>query len=522
MARLPTVGADDGNWGTVLNQFLEVSHNADGTIQSDAVNGITDWLNVKTQYGAVGDGTTDDTTAIQNAVNAAASSGGIVYLPVGTYVTSSPITIPSKVTLRSATRGFGSPIDNYQLSGLPVSGAILKPSSSFSGSAVVLMDNSAGTSQMGNQQIIGISIDGSNLPGSNSVDGIKSIGAVATVTLSYCFVYKVGGNGIFADLDPTHFYPANTWDVNHVQVSFCGGIGFNLLGLSDSYFTNCRAATNSTAGWFIQDMVNCRFTACHSEWTGNGPGWKITSPYINPYLIFTGCTSEHNNQDGWFFTGTQAGTIVLLGCHGVADGRNGGSGGGGYAAIRASGNPSRIIAPGFVALTETSPSCPQYGASQVASSNQIALDSAYLNGITSPTNDDGSNTQALLYRAFNTVLQQNVASTGTSGYALTSGTGTILSWTAPNDGKLHAMQIYTLLRVTSATTGGDLQITFTDPSNNSKNSDWLYANRTLDAYSADYPQWMHVLVKPGGTVTLTQNSGLTAGAGTIWAEFWSS
>ena len=38
MARLPTVGGDDGNWGTVLNQFLEVSHNADGTLANNAVS----------------------------------------------------------------------------------------------------------------------------------------------------------------------------------------------------------------------------------------------------------------------------------------------------------------------------------------------------------------------------------------------------------------------------------------------------------------------------------------------------
>lgn len=38
MARLPTVGGDGGNWGTILNQFLEVSHNADGTIIDNAVS----------------------------------------------------------------------------------------------------------------------------------------------------------------------------------------------------------------------------------------------------------------------------------------------------------------------------------------------------------------------------------------------------------------------------------------------------------------------------------------------------
>ncbi len=32
MARLPTPGGDDGNWGEILNDFLSVAHNADGTV----------------------------------------------------------------------------------------------------------------------------------------------------------------------------------------------------------------------------------------------------------------------------------------------------------------------------------------------------------------------------------------------------------------------------------------------------------------------------------------------------------
>src|SRR5664280_1914936 len=34
MARLPTVGGDEGNWGTVLNDFLSQEHNADGTLKA--------------------------------------------------------------------------------------------------------------------------------------------------------------------------------------------------------------------------------------------------------------------------------------------------------------------------------------------------------------------------------------------------------------------------------------------------------------------------------------------------------
>src|SRR5581483_9248298 len=38
MARLPVPGQDDGTWGTILNSFLEVSLNSDGTLQGGAVS----------------------------------------------------------------------------------------------------------------------------------------------------------------------------------------------------------------------------------------------------------------------------------------------------------------------------------------------------------------------------------------------------------------------------------------------------------------------------------------------------
>ena len=37
MARLPIPGSDDGTWGTILNNFLDVSHNQDGTLIPSAV-----------------------------------------------------------------------------------------------------------------------------------------------------------------------------------------------------------------------------------------------------------------------------------------------------------------------------------------------------------------------------------------------------------------------------------------------------------------------------------------------------
>lgn len=58
-------------------------------------------FNVKS-YGAVGDGTTDDTAAIQSAMNAAGASGGVLSFPTGTYLVSSAIVPKSKVLVRGS------------------------------------------------------------------------------------------------------------------------------------------------------------------------------------------------------------------------------------------------------------------------------------------------------------------------------------------------------------------------------------------------------------------------------------
>lgn len=36
MARLPTLGGDDGTWGAILNDYLSVEHNSDGTLKKAA------------------------------------------------------------------------------------------------------------------------------------------------------------------------------------------------------------------------------------------------------------------------------------------------------------------------------------------------------------------------------------------------------------------------------------------------------------------------------------------------------
>lgn len=58
-----------------------------------------------TEFGAVGDGKTDDTAAFQKALDAvSADGGGIVFVPTGTYLIKTHLNIPAHVTLEGVFR----------------------------------------------------------------------------------------------------------------------------------------------------------------------------------------------------------------------------------------------------------------------------------------------------------------------------------------------------------------------------------------------------------------------------------
>ena len=40
MPRLPIPGSDGGQWGNILNEYLSVSHNADGSIKPSALTEV--------------------------------------------------------------------------------------------------------------------------------------------------------------------------------------------------------------------------------------------------------------------------------------------------------------------------------------------------------------------------------------------------------------------------------------------------------------------------------------------------
>jgi hypothetical protein len=89
MARLPVPGSDDGTWGSVLNDYLTVSHDADGTIKAGSVDTSAIQNNsvsgVKIQDDSVTNAKLNTGSGVDGNVltKDAASSGGFKWAAVG-------------------------------------------------------------------------------------------------------------------------------------------------------------------------------------------------------------------------------------------------------------------------------------------------------------------------------------------------------------------------------------------------------------------------------------------------------
>jgi polygalacturonase len=104
VARLPVVGEDGDAWGTVLNEYLAVGHNADGTVDNMFVDAR--------DYGVVFDNTTDDTAALQAAIDACVLEDYLgsavtndwpaktLVLPAGRAKITGPLLLPANITIR--------------------------------------------------------------------------------------------------------------------------------------------------------------------------------------------------------------------------------------------------------------------------------------------------------------------------------------------------------------------------------------------------------------------------------------
>ena len=104
------------------------------------------------------------------------------------------------------------------------------------------------------------------------------------------------------------------------------------------------------------------------------------------------------------------------------------------------------------------------------------------------------------------------------GTPLINGTQTLLTWTAPNDGKQHAIYVAAIANITVAETGGQVVINYTIGGQNGQ-PQLLSPNTAAQLLAANQNAFM---VDPGTTVNILQSTALTAGTAVFFGSIFAS
>jgi hypothetical protein len=196
--------------------------------------------------GATGDGKTDDTAALQRALDAAGETSGGVFIPPGIYLT-------RELHVRPGTALVGIAAWNYRAPG----GSVLRLAS---GDATCLLNLTGAR---------GASIEGLSLDGRGLGKGIHGIATIRTQFAEHEDVFRIERCQVahFTG-DGAHLNFVWAFSVRHCELAFNHGDGLSLRGwdgfLLDNWFSG-----NERAGFAArEDSSSVTFTANRIEWNG--------------------------------------------------------------------------------------------------------------------------------------------------------------------------------------------------------------------------------------------------------------
>jgi hypothetical protein len=220
-------------------------------------NRSTDFVSVK-DYGAVGDGTTDDTAAIQAAI--AACAGRTIFFPSGAYLVSAQLSIASRTTLAFEGAN-GNGVGVYPTSYL------LKKSTM----AVAALTISASGSIVRGGGIVG--------QASNSGDGLEILGNGISIT--DFSVFGMGRDGIRIGKDSAGAN-ANSTTLSNVISSSNTRYGIHVHdnpggapNANACVLTRCFTQSNGSHGVYVGNAAFNTFVGLLSE-SNTGSGVRLT------------------------------------------------------------------------------------------------------------------------------------------------------------------------------------------------------------------------------------------------------
>ncbi|MEU6141347.1 glycosyl hydrolase family 28-related protein [Streptomyces sp. NPDC047081] len=393
------------------------------SVATAATTAPTDWLDVTDpSYGAVGDGAADDAPAINKAL-AACPSGGVVYLPAGTYAVARPLEIPSGVTLRGTHGNHLQPTLSSVQPRVDFSGQGLHatPDDVTLNPAVIrFLDketwdyNVLPDGHSSEQRVVDISIDGSRLPGgrtfnggtgpnsgSNTVDGIQAYGLVHSVVLQDVSITGVGGRGIATPHHTMATSGANgaySWRGTRIVASHCGGHGFS-LSMTDCTWIDLEAIGCKGSGFYVVNASNSQFIGCRAEFN-EVHGLQVTGTWSSGQgaggCSFANFSTDRNNNNGVYVDAQGTSPVLFNGLMLRRDGSYKGAGGGGFAGLKIQGATTPVVVSGVTVFPGVEDdgsgvNSPQYGVAATGAAF-VSVTGGYLQAAQAPVRDGGSNT----------------------------------------------------------------------------------------------------------------------------------
>jgi hypothetical protein len=367
--------------------------------------GPTRTYNVK-DFGATGDGTTLDHTAVMAAVTAAANDsknktisgsnvGSVIYFPAGTYRISSPIYLDRNMHIL----GDGAPMWPYKSA--MQSSQIRADTGTWSGAAVIVLRDKEQSSWTGENEgcsIRDIGVTTAAITGATPPGGIYATGHVQDVKIQNVCVWNVKGDGIktlrYTRTDSS-VQICSGWRLDHVMVDQAA-TAFNFDRLTDSNLYDCLATVFTTDGFVFTDPSDDHVVSSRSVF-GTGYGFRLTGN--NGSFQMTNCSTDRMTKSGFYFNFNDTRHVLMVNnCYARRDGFNDNSTRAGYAGMEIVGTGSStphcpVVVNGFgvhcaAGDDNTGLVSPDYGI-KITNARQVSLNGVIVAGVVAALSDPG-------------------------------------------------------------------------------------------------------------------------------------
>ena len=306
----------------------------DSQLDTVTINHLS--ISVK-DYGAKGDGVTDDITPIQNAINFVSSNGGgVVFIPNGTYIISSPIQMKSTVILKGESASSSviitksNTINAIESTGILVWSEIcyltIKSATKGINTNAIIFDRNEGATQCKIHDLIIFNFENGLYCGdnwySNSVDNIRfwystnalkliynTVGVAIQNEIRNIYVHKPTGYA----LNISGFKRLSVYNLNIDTTSYPTGIHINTNSQVSIHGFNCEGSvlTNEQSIIVVRGgsnvlLENGQITP--SSVTGRAYGLQMLSDNTNVTLL----NCNISTIDGFRQVYTQSGNNTVL------------------------------------------------------------------------------------------------------------------------------------------------------------------------------------------------------------------